>query len=69
MTFEKAVWETPKALALILLPARNERNGGKTGPSYATNAAIDARNRCRAWLETHFTITDKPLAETGWQLS
>lgn len=69
MSWERAVWDTPLAIPLIMLPARNERHGGKTGPSYATNAAIDARNRCRQWLETHFEITDRPLHEVGWQLT
>jgi len=67
--FDAAVWDFPLVLAIIMLPVRNERNGGSTGPSYSTNAAIDARNRCRAWLEQHYTITNKPLIEVGWQLT
>ena len=67
-TFEKAVWDFPMILAVIMLPVRNERNGGDTGPSYAVNAAIDARNRCREWLETHYTLTNKPITEVGWVL-
>lgn len=63
-----AVWRTALALPLILMPARNQRHGGSTGPSYATRARMDAANRARAFLEQHFQIVPKPVAETGWQL-
>jgi hypothetical protein len=68
LSFDAAVWDFPLLLAVVMLPVRNERQGGKSGPSYATNAAIDARNQARIWLETHFRIVQKPLAETGWVL-
>ena len=41
---------------MALLPARNERTGGSSGPGYTTNAMIKARNRARAWLARNFTI-------------
>lgn len=55
-------------MPLVLLPVRNQRHGGDSGPSYADRASIAARNKARAFLETHFEITNQPLAETGWQL-
>lgn len=65
---DAAIWETPLIVPMILLPARNERHGGESGPSYATRARMDAANRARAFLEQHFQIVPKPVAETGWQL-
>lgn len=65
LSFDAAVWDFPLVLAVLMLPVRNERQGGKSGPSYATNAAIDARNRARIWLEANFQISPKPLAEIG----
>lgn len=50
------------------MPARNQRSGGDGGPSYANRASMDARNRTRKFLQEHFTITTKPVSETGWQL-
>jgi len=50
------------------MPVRNERMGGKGGPSYTTRASTAARNRARAFLETHFTIVPKPVHITGWKL-
>jgi hypothetical protein len=69
LSFDAAVWDFPLLLAVVMLPVRNERQGGKSGPSYATNANIDARNRARAWLEARFLITDKSPAEIGWILT
>lgn len=68
LSFAAAVWSTPLSLALVLLPVRNERHGGTTGPAYTTDANIKARNRCRAWLEANFTIVPDPPAITGWKL-
>lgn len=50
------------------MPIRNERHGGKSGPSYAARASAAARNKARAFLESHFTIVPKPVHITGWQL-
>lgn len=50
------MWDTPLALALVLLPVRNERHGGTSGPAYTTDANIKARNRARRWLEENFEI-------------
>ena len=55
-------------MAIVLLPVRNEREGGSSGPSYATRASMAARNKARAWLQDNFTIVPKPPTETGWQL-
>ena len=66
--FPEAVWEFPLILAILMLPVRNERNGGETGPSYATTAAINARNKAREWLKQNYDLTEKPLSETGWVL-
>jgi hypothetical protein len=63
-----AIWDTPLAVPLALLPVRNERHGGDTGPSHTTRASIRARNRARAWLAAHFTLVPKPPSETGWHL-
>lgn len=64
----EAVWDFPLALAMVLLPARNERHGGDTGPSYVSEASIRARNKARRFFEKYYTITKKPLSEVGWQL-
>lgn len=50
------------------MPVRNERHGGSTGPNYTTKASLAARNKARAFLESHFEIVPKPVQETGWQL-
>jgi len=50
------------------MPIRNERHGGKSGPSYTTRASMAARNKARAFLESHFRIVKKPIQETGWKL-
>lgn len=63
-----AVWRTGLVIPLVLLPVRNQRLGGDGGPSYANRASMDARNRARRFLEAHFTIVAKPVAETGWRL-
>ena len=55
-------------MAIVLLPVRNEREGGSSGPSYATRAAMTARNKAHAFLHAHFSIVPKPPTETGWQL-
>lgn len=68
MPFETAVWETSLALALVLLPVRNERHGGSAGPDYVTRAANAASNRARRYLEQHFQIVPKSPEQTGWQL-
>lgn len=44
---------------MILLPIRNERMGGGSGPSYTTTASLKARNKARAWLEENFTIAEE----------
>lgn len=62
------MWGTPLAIALILLPVRNERMGGSAGPSYVTTASVKARNKARAWLEQHYRIVPQSPAETGWVL-
>ena len=68
ISFTDAVWRTSLVIPLVMLPARNERMGGEGGPSYCTRASIAARNKARAFLETHFSIVPKPVTETGWQL-
>lgn len=55
-------------IPLVLLPVRNERNGGSAGPSYTTKASLAARNKARVFLEEHFNIVPKPVHETGWKL-
>lgn len=55
-------------IPLVLLPVRNERMGGSGGPSYATRAGNAASTRARRFLEQYFTIVDKPVTDTGWQL-
>lgn len=63
------MWGTPLAIAIILLPVRNERvSGSGAGPSYVTQASIAARNRARAWLERNYHITPAPVSLTGWVL-
>ncbi len=47
---------------------RNERLGGSGGPSYVTTAALAARNRARAWLERHYSISPLSPAQLGWVL-
>ena len=69
MPVATAIWRTPLAVALVLLPVRNERLGGSAGgPDYTTQASIAAKNRAVHFLETHFEIVDTPLHEIGWQL-
>lgn len=68
MTLAEAIWETALTIPLVLMPVRNERMGGSSGPSYTTRASTTARNRARAFLEQHFTIVTKPVAATGWKL-
>ncbi len=66
--FADAIWNTPLALAMVLLPIRNERLGGSGGPSYIIRASLNAKNKARAFMEKHFSIVAKPPAETGWHL-
>ena len=68
ITIAEAVWETPLEIALILLPVRNQRLGGSSGPSYATKASMRARNKAAKFLREHFEIVNKPVSETGWKL-
>lgn len=68
MTLAEAIWETALVIPMILMPIRNERLGGKAGPSYANRASMEAKNQARAFLETHFQIVPKPAHLTGWQL-
>jgi hypothetical protein len=69
MTIADAIWRTPLAVPLVLMPVRNERLGGSGGgPDYVTKASLSAKNRARAFLEKHFEIVAKPLAEIGWML-
>ena len=68
ITIAAAVWETPLEIALILLPVRNQRLGGSSGPSYATQASCRARNKAAKFLSDHFEIVSKPVTETGWKL-
>lgn len=63
-----AIWEVPLTLPMVLLPIRNERMGGTNGPNYVDMASMDAKNKARAFLETHFEIVAKPVTETGWML-
>lgn len=56
------------AIALILQPVRNEREGGSSGPSYVTTAALKARNKARRWITRYYHITPAPLSELGWVL-
>lgn len=62
------MWATPLAIAMILLPVRNERMGGGSGPSYVTNASLQARNRARTWLTENYHIVPDPPDITGWVL-
>lgn len=53
---------------MVMMPVRNERHGGTTGPSYVVAASLAAKNKARAFLETHFEIVAASPAEVGWQL-
>lgn len=53
---------------MILLPVRNERHGGKSGPGYVQHASMKARNKALKYMEENFTIVEKPVTETGWKL-
>lgn len=69
MPIATAIWRTPLAVALVLLPVRNERHGGSSGgPDYTTKASLNAKNRARDFLESHFQIVPKSPAEIGWVL-
>lgn len=68
LTLTEAVFEFPLAAANVLLPVRNERQGGNSGPGFVTSASIRGRNTAKAWLEQHYQIVDKPVAEVGWKL-
>lgn len=69
MTISAAIWATPLAVAMVLLPVRNERLGGSSGGAdYALKAGLDAKNRAKDFLETHFEIVPESPEEIGWQL-
>lgn len=65
----EGIWDTSLVIPLLLLPVRNQRHGGESGPSYADRASMKARNQIRGWLEENFSIVPKPLSETGWVLA
>lgn len=54
--------------ALVLMPIRNERIAGRSGPGYVEREMMAARNRARAFLEINFEIVQKPVSEIGWVL-
>jgi hypothetical protein len=68
ITLEQAFWDFPLAVAMVLMPIYATRQVGKTtGPTPAQDAAIQARNQCRAFLKDHFTIVKDP--RLPWQLT
>jgi hypothetical protein len=68
ISFADAIWETPLAIALVIMPIRNERLFNTSGPSYIVRASLAAKNKAHAFLAEHFTIVPKPPSETGWKL-
>lgn len=62
------MWRTPLVVALVMMPVRNERIAGRSGPNYVDRKTMEARNRARAFLEAHFEIVAKPVTEVGWVL-
>jgi hypothetical protein len=68
ISFSEAVWTTPLVIALVMMPVRNERHGGTSGPSYVTRAGNTASSKATRFLETHFRIVPKSVEETGWKL-
>lgn len=51
-----------------MLPVRNERLGGTSGPDYVIQSSLTARNKARRFLEENFEIVSRPWSETGWLL-
>lgn len=69
VSFEAAVWEVPLALALVLLPIRNERKHGVTHATHPERASMRARNKARAWLERNYSIMPGTSVEDiPWKL-
>lgn len=68
ISYKKAIWRFPRLLTHLLMPVFAQRQGATGGLSFAERASIKARQSATAWLELHYNIIDKPLAETGWQL-
>lgn len=66
--FSQAIWETPLALALVMLPIRNERHGASGGPSYILRASLAAKNKAYEFLQANFTLVPKSPSEIGWRL-
>ncbi len=60
---EVAYWDYPLAAALVLMPIFAERNSTgehSTGPNYAQEEAIKARNKCQKFLRAHYEIVPDP---------
>lgn len=61
LTLHQALWEFPLAALLALwVPMAERLGGGGDGPDIADRAGIEARQRCRRWLQKHFEIIPTP---------
>lgn len=68
LSLEVAVWQFPRVIIHLLIPAYAERNGQSAGMTRPDRASIAARSEMRDMLASQYEITDAPLNQIGWQI-